>query len=56
MTDFGFASVSPEFGPAEPMSDDHAVRWAAPEILDMEQPVSKRSDVYSFGMVVVEVW
>jgi serine/threonine protein kinase len=32
------------------------VRWAAPEILDKRQPVSKESDVYSFAMVVIEVW
>jgi len=55
LTDFGLASVAPEFGPPEPMSDDHPVRWAAPEILDRERPVSKKSDVYSFGMVVIEV-
>ena len=56
LTDFGLASVSPEFGPPEPMTDNHAVRWAAPEILDREQPVSKKSDVYSLGMVTIEVW
>ena len=31
------------------------MRWAAPEILDRERRVSKESDVYSFGMVVIEV-
>jgi len=55
MTDFGLAAVVPEDWSAEPTSDGHAVRWAAPEILDRERPVSKESDVYSFGMVVIEV-
>ena len=55
LTDFGLATVAPEFGPPEPMTDDHAVRWAGPEILDREQPVSKKSDVYSLGMVMIEV-
>ena len=32
------------------------MRWAAPEILDRERPVSKESDVYSFAMVVIEVF
>ena len=32
------------------------MRWAAPEILDRERPVTKESDVYSFAMVAIEVW
>lgn len=56
LTDFGLAAVAPEFGVAESITDGHAVRWAAPEILDRERPVSKKSDIYSFAMIVVEVW
>ena len=37
------------------MTNDHAARWTAPEILDMELPVTKASDVYSFAMVIYEV-
>ena len=55
LTDFGLAAVALDFGSAGSITDDHAVRWAAPEILNMERSVSKESDVYSFGMVVVEV-
>ena len=37
----------------------YTLRWAAPEILDAPGPASRRptkmSDVYAFGMVVVEV-
>jgi len=32
------------------------LRWAAPEILDDERPVSKESDIYSFAMVVIEAF
>ena len=55
LTDFGLSAVASDFGSAGSITDDHAVRWAAPEILNMERSVSKESDVYSFGMVVVEV-
>lgn len=37
------------------MTDSHAVRWAAPEVLDRERPITKASDIYSFAMVVIEV-
>jgi len=55
LTDFGFATVVSDVWSAEPITDGHAVRWAAPEVLDRERPVSKESDVYSFAMVVIEV-
>jgi len=38
------------------MTDGHAVRWTAPEIMDMERPVTEASDVYSFAMVIVEAF
>ena len=56
LTDFGLFAIAPEFGFAMPATDGHAVRWAAPEILDRKQAVSKESDVFSFAMVVIEVW
>ena len=55
LTDFGLAAVAPDFDSVPSITDDHAVRWAAPEILNIERSVSEESDVYSFGMVVVEV-
>ena len=55
LTDFGLSTVVPDFGSAASIKDGHAVRWAAPEVLDKEQPVSKESDVFSFAMVVIEV-
>jgi len=32
------------------------VRWAAPEILNKQRPVSRKSDVYSFAMVFTEAF
>lgn len=55
LTDFGLSRVVSGLDSAAPMTDGHAVRWTAPEVLDMEQPVTKASDVYSFAMVIVEV-
>jgi len=34
----------------------HAPRWTAPEILWFGSPANKKSDVFSFGMVIIEVW
>jgi len=57
LTDFDLAAVlTPELGSTKSTTDSHAVRWAAPEVLDNELSVSKKSDVFSFAMVVVEVW
>lgn len=56
LTDFGFAAIAPELGSTKLTTEGHAVRWAAPEVLDRELPVSKKSDVYSFAMVMFEVW
>lgn len=56
LTDFGFAAIILDSESAGSIKDGHAVRWAAPEIVDKEQPVSKKSDVYSLAMVMIEVW
>ena len=56
LTDFGLAAVAPELGSAKLTTDSHAMCWATPEVLDRELSVSKKSDVYLFAMVVVEVW
>ena len=55
LTDFGLAGIISDSGSTASITDSHAVRWAAPEIMDMEGPVSKESDVFSFGMVIIEV-
>jgi len=55
LTDFGLAGVSSDSGPATSETNGHAVRWAAPEVLATELPVSEESDVYSWAMVVIEV-
>lgn len=55
LTDFRLSAVTPDFGSTVSITDGHAARWAAPEILDMVLPVTKASDVYSFGMVMYEV-
>ena len=55
LTDFGLSSVLKDSGSGGSIADGHAARWAAPEILDKKQPVSTRSDVYSFSMVTIEV-
>ena len=54
LTDFGFSCVTSELGSTVSKTDGHAVRWAAPEVLDMKLPVSKASDVFSFAMVIIE--
>jgi serine/threonine protein kinase len=56
LADFGLSTVSADLGSSGSIKDGHAVRWAAPEILEEERPVSNESDVYSFSMVVIEVW
>jgi len=56
LTDFCFAGVASDPGPATSIIDGHAVRWAAPEVLGTEGSLSRESDVYSWAMVVIEVW
>ena len=59
--DFGNSSFTfdPTSNVASTPSGGYSVRWAAPEILDATNEESghptKMSDVYAFGMVVVEV-
>ena len=55
LTDFGLAAIVLNSGSSGSTRDGQAVRWAAPEILEKGLPVSKKSDVYSFAMVVTEV-
>jgi len=54
LTDFGLAGIISDSGSTASITDSHAVRWAALEILDMEGPVSKESDVFSLSNEIVK--
>ena len=57
ITDFGLAATTRN--PHSPRSTldegGHTTRWCAPEVLKGEKSLSKESDVFSFGMVIIEV-
>jgi len=55
IADFGLATVT-GLEPAVPIQKCYSIRWTAPEVLRGETGVSKESDVYAFGMLVVEVF
>lgn len=57
ITDFGLAAIARNPHSLRSTLDEgsHTARWCAPEILVSDQPISKESDVFSFGMVIVEV-
>ncbi|KAF9643599.1 kinase-like protein [Thelephora ganbajun] len=55
LTDFDHATVTPDLESIEPVRERYSIRWTAPEILRGEACISKETDIYSFGMVVVEV-
>ena len=57
IADFGIAVVTKNLNSTRVATrqDIHSPTWSAPEILNGENP-SKESDVYSFAMVMVEVW
>ena len=56
ITDFGLAVVIQNFDSTGSASSHggHAPRWTAPEVLD-GGVYSKKSDVFSFAMVMIEV-
>ena len=55
LADFGLATIIPDLDPTAPVRKDYSIRWTAPEILGGEIGASKEADIYSFGMVVIEV-
>ena len=57
ITDFGLAVVTQDLELIRSGSDEceDSVRWIAPEILDGRGTHSKEGDVFSFGMVMIEV-
>ena len=57
ITDFGLATIARDTNSFTSTSNDQtqAFRWTAPEISGSNEAVSKASDVFSLGMVIVEV-
>ncbi|KAF9644868.1 kinase-like protein [Thelephora ganbajun] len=58
ITDFGLAAVTQNLDSMRSTSDDwgHITRWTPPEILSEEGSYSKEADVFSFAMVMIEVF
>jgi len=56
ITDFGLATIArdPNSFPGATDAQGYTPRWTAPEILDGGL-ATKESDVFSFGMVIIEV-
>ena len=57
ITDFGLATIARDPTSVVSTSENqgHTLRWTAPEVLRSGQGVTKESDVFSFGMVMIEV-
>ena len=56
IADFGFTTVTLDLDSVQGVLCQRGFtpRWTAPEVLD-EGPSSKKSDVFSFAMVMIEV-
>ena len=55
LADFGLSAITSDIKSTARVHKYYSVRWAAPEILRGNVGVSKETDIYSFGMVVIEV-
>ena len=57
ITDFGLATIArdPSSFPGDPDGQGYTPRWTAPEILQFGKTATKESDIFSFGMVIIEV-
>ena len=56
LTDFGFTSVVRGLNSVRaPELQGCTLRWAAPEVIRGESGGTQGADIYSFGMVVIEV-
>ena len=55
--DFGHATIARDSKSLVTTTEEHAFtyRYAAPELFKVEAPYSKESDVFAFGMVIIEV-
>jgi len=57
ITDFGLATIARGSNSLPSTSNDQTqtFRWTAPEISSSSEAGSKAADVFSFGMVMIEV-
>lgn len=57
ITDFGLSTIArdPSSFVSTFENQSQTLRWTAPEILESDQAATKESDVFSFGMVMIEV-
>lgn len=56
IADFGLTNITknPNSVQDPSLQNGHSVRWAAPEVLSRKEH-SKEADIFSFGMVMIEV-
>ena len=57
ITDFSLAGFGRHRGPTHHTVEahDYNTRWTAPEVLEKTGPLTEEADIFSFGMVMVEV-
>lgn len=57
ITDFGLATIARDTNSLMSTSNDQteAFRWTAPELSESSAATTKASDVFSLGMVIIEV-
>ena len=56
LADFGLASIVYGMNSVHATkSQGYTVRWAAPEILQRADKITREADIFAFGMVVIEV-
>lgn len=58
LADFGLATVTQNPNSVQIISRQHGFtpQWTAPEILKEEETYSKKGDIFSLAMVMIEVW
>ena len=54
MTNFEFPSIVREMNSVT-QANEYTATWAAPEILEGADAMTREADVFAFGMVVIEV-
>jgi len=57
ITGFTLATIARDQSsfPGDPDGQGYTPRWTAPEILQFGKTATKESDIFSFGMVIIEV-
>ncbi|KAF9789351.1 kinase-like domain-containing protein [Thelephora terrestris] len=56
LTDFSLATISPDLKPVALVRPFCPLRWTAPEILGADAVISKETDIYSFAMLMIEIY